>query len=73
MVKKVAIDPAPRARKANKPSSEDWVKKSGPKRRFTFELPEELHRHMKAVCARRGTRMGDEMCALVQKHFAAET
>lgn len=43
---------------------------SVPMKRFTVDVPESLHRRIKAQCAMRGTKMADEIRALLEKHYA---
>ncbi len=38
-------------------------------KRFTFDVPETLHRRIKARCAEMGVDMADEMRRLLLEHF----
>jgi hypothetical protein len=38
-------------------------------KRFTFDVPEHLHRRIKARCAEKGVDMADEMRRLLEQHF----
>ncbi len=38
-------------------------------KRLTLEIPTELHRRVKSQCAARGTKMIDEITALLDKNF----
>ena len=38
-------------------------------KRFTFDVPESLHRRVKAACAARGKDMADEMRRILQEQF----
>ncbi|MBC8161864.1 MAG: hypothetical protein H7Z42_11650 [Roseiflexaceae bacterium] len=38
-------------------------------RRLTLDLPESLHRRIKATCAQRGVKMVDEIRMLLEQHF----
>jgi hypothetical protein len=38
-------------------------------KRFTFDVPETLHRRVKARCAEKGVDMADEMRRLLEQHF----
>ena len=69
--KSVLIATDPRARKeANTVAADQWVKGSaGKMKRFTIDVPEELHRRIKLACAGRGTKMADEIRAVLEKHF----
>ena len=39
--------------------------------RFTFDVPESLHRRVKSECAARGVRMADVMRAILEREFPA--
>jgi hypothetical protein len=39
-------------------------------KRLTIDIPEDLHTRLKVACARRGTRMADEVRALLEAHCA---
>ena len=41
-------------------------------KRFTFDVPESLHRRVKAGCAARGIDMADLMRAYLEKEFPNE-
>jgi hypothetical protein len=73
MSKKVAISakPAPAVRES---SAEAWVKQrqvaaEEPMKRFTIDVPERLHRRIKAHCALQGVKMADEIRRLLDEHF----
>jgi len=38
-------------------------------KRFTFDVPEQLHRRIKSRCAEMGVDMADEMRRLLEQHF----
>ena len=38
-------------------------------KRFTFDVPETLHRRIKTRCAEKGVDMADEMRRLLEEHF----
>jgi hypothetical protein len=38
-------------------------------KRLTLDVPEELHRKIKAACASRGAKMADEIRALLEDHY----
>jgi hypothetical protein len=38
-------------------------------KRFTFDVPEHLHRRIKTRCAEKGVDMADEMRRLLEQHF----
>jgi len=38
-------------------------------KRFTFDVPENLHRRIKTRCAEKGVDMADEMRRLLEEHF----
>jgi hypothetical protein len=70
--KKVAIGARPTAKP--QPASPDaWVDASqpatAPTKRLTIDVPASLHARIKASCAMRGTKMVDEITALLQDKF----
>jgi hypothetical protein len=78
MTKKVAFGtkPAPAAVPAISP--DEWVESraiepAGTERikRLTIDIPAGLHVRIKAQCALRGTKMADEIRALLEEHFPA--
>jgi hypothetical protein len=64
-----------------KPASpDDWVKSTKPlereaptptepMKRFTIDVPVELHRRVKSECARRGVKMADVLRELLDREF----
>lgn len=38
-------------------------------KRFTFDVPETMHRRIKARCAEKGVDMADEMRRILWEHF----
>lgn len=42
----------------------------GRMKRLTIDIPEDLHMRLKVACARRGTRMADEVRALLEAHVS---
>lgn len=73
--KKVAIGAKPRG-KAPVAGAEQWVQSrggaDGAMKRLTLDVPEALHRQIKMACASRGTKMADELRALLEAHFAGK-
>lgn len=51
--------------------AEEWVESRGElkTKRLTLEIPAELHRRVKSQCAARGTKMIDEITALLDQRF----
>ena len=43
-----------------------------PTMRFTIDVPVELHRRVKAECARRGVKMADMVRELLERKFPSE-
>lgn len=41
----------------------------GPMKRFTLDVPERLHREIKATCARKGTKMADVIREILEREF----
>jgi hypothetical protein len=62
-----------------RPSADDWVQAAGardggsaaPMKRFTIDVPVELHRRVKAACAQRGLKMADVLRDLLEREFPA--
>jgi hypothetical protein len=53
--------------KAKEPTPSEKMK------RFTFDVPESLHRRIKSQCAAKGVDMADEMRRLLEERFPAES
>ncbi len=74
--KKVSIGTKP----TNKPARADadtWVasrddKKTEQMKRLTIDIPESLHRTIKAQCAMRGTKIADEMRELLWMKYGKD-
>jgi hypothetical protein len=49
--------------------SETSVAPAEKMKRFTFDVPETLHRRVKARCAEKGVDMADEMRRMLLEHF----
>ncbi|MBH1489493.1 hypothetical protein JY426_03575 [Stenotrophomonas maltophilia] len=45
------------------------VKASGRMKRLTIDIPEGLHRQIKASCAQRGAKIADELRALLAERY----
>ena len=43
-----------------------------PMKRLTIDVPASLHRRLKVTCAARGSKMADEIRALLEQHYRAE-
>lgn len=81
MSKKITFTPKPAA--VVPPNADAWVsgapseaeeppkgKREAEKtKRFTFDVPETLHRRVKARCAEKGVDMADEMRRILLEHF----
>ncbi len=80
MNKKVTFTPKPAA--ALPPDADAWVvgapddprgpaeaKSVEKMKRFTFDVPETMHRRIKARCAEKGVDMADEMRQILLEHF----
>jgi hypothetical protein len=42
-------------------------------KRFTIDVPVELHARVKIACARRGLNMADELRRILEREFPADT
>lgn len=40
-------------------------------KRFTLDVPEKLHREIKATCARNGTKMADAIREILEREFSS--
>jgi hypothetical protein len=70
--KKISIGAKPTAK--TQPSTSDaWVNDRQPDeartKRLTIDVPASLHAKIKASCAMRGTKMVDEITALLEERF----
>ena len=72
MSKKVAFSPKP----APAPTPDQWVENRAPEdgagerlKRLTIDIPMSLHIRIKTQCASRGTKMADEIRALLEERF----
>ena len=78
--KKVSFGAKPSAKPAAAPADQ-WVETRHPEeattpeatKRLTLDLPESLHRRIKATCAQRGVKMVDEIRELLEQHFPEQT
>lgn len=70
--KKIAIGAKPTT-KPQPASSDAWVSDRQPDaertKRLTLDVPANLHARIKASCAMRGTKMVDEITALLEEKF----
>lgn len=73
MSKKVAFGLKPSARR---PDADKWVgERAIPQaqaedmKRLTIDVPKTLHRQIKVACAARGTKMADEIRAMLENHY----
>lgn len=75
--KKVVMGTKP-SNKPAVPSSDQWVDNrddSADKeatKRLTLDIPESLHRRIKTSCASRGTKIVQEVTALLDAHYAKQ-
>lgn len=64
------------ARPAVLPTAEAWVAKREPSpvpmKRFTVDVPADLHRRVKLGCVERGRNMTDLLRDLLEREFPAE-
>ena len=69
--KRVTFGAKPSAAKADSPNADTWVqgRAAEPMKRLTIDVPTSLHARIKAQCAFRGSKMADEVRALLQQHF----
>ena len=59
------------------PAAEQWIDQGstppaeGPVKRMTFDVPESLHRRVKAGCAQRGVTIREVILQLLEAEFPA--
>jgi hypothetical protein len=75
--KKVEFGPRPNTNTTNTPTIEEWVKNlvqvtEEPMKRLTLDISEGLHRKIKVSCASRGTKMAEEIRALLEAHYVSQ-
>lgn len=70
--KKVSIGAKPSTKPAA-PAADAWVESRStepePMKRLTIDIPEALHRAIKAACAMRGTKIADEVRELLLQKY----
>jgi hypothetical protein len=73
--KEVQFEARPVAKKEASPSKEQWIRAGGAGRakRFTFDVPEEMHSAFKSYCALQGVNMQDKLIALMEAELAQTT
>ena len=77
MSKKISIGTKPTGGGAP-PTVDAWVGKGdagrgpGSMKRLTIDIPESLHRAIKAQCAARGTKMADEVRELLLQKYGIQ-
>ena len=73
MAKKVVIGAKPTKEGRGVTSPDQWVESGKTEgvvmKRFTIDVPEDLHRRIKLQCTARGLKMADEIRALLDKQF----
>ena len=73
MAKKVGLGPKPSKKSDGDKRQDAWVsgedKSAENKKRLTIDIPESLHRKIKADCAMRGTKIADEIRSLLAERY----
>jgi hypothetical protein len=72
--KSFVISPKPQQGPGKAVDETAWVSGAKPQagertKRFTFDVPESLHRRVKAQCALKGIDMAEEMRHILEQHF----
>jgi len=70
MTKKVSISAKPALQKTA--GAEEWIKNRAEEestKRLTIDVPESLHRAVKAQCAARGTKIAEEVRELLLQKY----
>lgn len=73
MTKKISFGAKPSGKPAPE-AADSWVESRAadaaePMKRLTIDIPESLHRAIKAQCAMRGTKIADEMRELLTEKY----
>lgn len=73
--KSISISAKPNLQKPA-PKPDDWVAHrdqagTGKMKRLTIDVPQELHAKIKVACAHRGTKMADEIRAILEQEFSS--
>lgn len=72
--KKVTFGSQPRPKTEVAPTPEQWVEQrtvDEKMKRMTFDVPESLHKRVKAGCALRGVTIRDVILELLEREFPA--
>ena len=75
MAKQVAFKQRQLKDKPNAQNLDKWVNNATTKSetvRYTIDLPEQLHRHIKIQCASKGVKMNREVLTALNKYFETE-
>ena len=85
MGKKVSFAAKPKKAAAVPKAADNWVSSGDPRekdepkpvdkvamKRFTVDIPVDLHIRMKVSCTKRGLKMADEMRRLIENEFPEE-
>jgi len=71
--KKVSFGSKPSSKPVVTTTADEWVGRrdegGGATKRLTLDIPAGLHRAIKVSCAGRGTKMAEEIRALLEQHF----
>lgn len=75
MTKKISIGTKPTNKAA--PEADAWVENRSdsevePMKRLTIDIPESLHRKIKAQCAMRGSKIADEVRELLTNKYSKQ-
>jgi hypothetical protein len=71
MAKTIEFGTSPRKEKQDQLSSDKWVNNKETLKRFTIDIPEELHIRIKTICASKGVKMREEIIRVFENHFSA--
>ena len=74
MAKKVDLGARPSKKNQDK-QQDEWVSGNSPEKkkmkRLTIDIPESLHRQIKADCAMRGSKIADEIRQLLSEKYSS--
>ncbi len=73
MTKRISFKTQPRNKNNQEKFDPDrWVNNKRPQKRFTIDIPLELHTRIKTICASKGVKMREEVIVALEKHFSVK-
>lgn len=73
MAKRILFKTEPRNKNSKENLDPDkWINNKKPQKRFTIDIPLELHTRIKTMCASKGVKMREEVIVALEKHFTVK-